>query len=65
MLCFYRNMIQRFDIRKFYGMNSISTFTIDRTMIDTVREYLWICITEDSGWKKLLGIYNSEERIIL
>ena len=49
MLCFYRNVIQRFDFRKFYGRNSISTFTIDRTMIDTVRKYLWICITVDSG----------------
>ena len=37
------------------------TFTIDRTMIETVRKYLWICIIVDSGWKTVLGIYNSEE----
>ena len=61
MLCFYSNVIQRFDFRKFYGRNSISTFTIDMTMIETVRKYLWICITVDSGWKTVLGINNSRE----
>ena len=30
------------------------------TMIETVRKYLWICITVDSGWKTVLGINNSE-----
>jgi hypothetical protein len=60
-LCFYSDVIQRFDFLKFYGRHSISTFTIDRTMIETVRKYLWICIMVDSGWKTVLGIYNSEE----
>ncbi|HYJ03286.1 MAG TPA: hypothetical protein VEW92_13835 [Nitrososphaeraceae archaeon] len=31
------------------------------TMIETVRKYLWICITVDSGWKTVLGINNSRE----
>ena len=41
------------------------TFTIDRTMIETVRKYLWICIIVDCGGKTVLGIYNSEENLFV
>ena len=42
-------------------MEQYSTFIINRTMIGTVRKYLWICITVDSGWKTVFGIYNERE----
>ena len=38
-LCFYRNVIQKFDFCKFYGRNSFYIHIL-RTMIQTVRKYL-------------------------